>query len=281
MDFMLPFVEASRVERRKSLNLRLCGTYNEGVMMIREIKARAILTRSRITTMDYCLNPYVGCAHGCRYCYATFMKRFTGHNERWGDFVDIKINAVELLAKELRTKRPGRVMISSVTDPYQPIEARVKLTRRCLEIMINSAMAVDILTKSDMVVRDLDILKQLDRIEVGFTITTDSEETKRLFEPYSPSIGQRLEALRILHDHHIPTYVFIGPLLPSNPVRLAEMIAPMVDHVLIDRMNYTSKVRSLFESKGLGYALEEAYFTETANEIVRALARLGIRTEIV
>ena len=91
---------------------------------IKEIKAKSILTRSRIPGVDYCLNPYVGCFHGCRYCYATFMKRFTGHTEPWGNFVDVKINAPEILQRQLKRKTKGRVMVSSVTDAYQPIETR-------------------------------------------------------------------------------------------------------------------------------------------------------------
>ena len=102
---------------------------------VNEINARTILSKSGIPGMDYCINPYVGCAHACKYCYATFMKRFTGHIEPWGSFVDVKINAAELLRRQLKRSKRGRVMLSSVTDPYQPVEEKYRLTRKCLEVL--------------------------------------------------------------------------------------------------------------------------------------------------
>ena len=130
-------------------------------LIIREIKAKSILTKSGIPGVDYCVNPYVGCSHGCRYCYATFMKRYTGHTEAWGSFVDVKIHAPEILQRQLKRASMGRVMISSVTDAYQPIESKYKLTRQCLEILLQSQFPVDILTKSPLVLRDIDLIKKL------------------------------------------------------------------------------------------------------------------------
>ncbi len=209
------------------------------------------------------------------------MKKFTGHVEPWGKFVDIKVNAPELLPRELRTKPPGKVMLSSVTDPYQPIEAEVKLTRSCLEILVNSLMRVNILTKSNLVVRDLDILRKLNEVTVGITLTTDDEKVRRIFEPFSPGLNERLEALRVLHENHISNYAFIGPLLPANPTRLAQLIAPVVDEVLIDRVNYAWKVRALYETHGLAYALDEGYVTETQSRLVEKLERLGVPACVV
>jgi len=101
-------------------------------MQIREIFSKTILTRTAIESFDYCINPYVGCGHGCRYCYASFMKRFTGHLEPWGDFVDVKVNAPDLLSRQLKRAKRGIVAHRTVTDPHQPTEKKYQLTRRCL-----------------------------------------------------------------------------------------------------------------------------------------------------
>jgi DNA repair photolyase len=92
---------------------------------IKEIKVKSILTKTGIPGIDYCINPYVGCSHGCIYCYATFMKRYTGHTEEWGSFVDVKSNAPEVLQRQLKKMtQAGNIIISSVIDPYQPVEAK-------------------------------------------------------------------------------------------------------------------------------------------------------------
>ena len=247
----------------------------------RHHNARSILTRSKIPGIDYCLNPYVGCAHACRYCYATFMSKYSGHWEPWGSFVDIKTNAVSLLRKALMRRREGEVILSSVTDPYQPVEETYGLTRGCLELLAASSLAVRILTKSDLVERDLDILAKMGDVEVGLSVTTDSERIRRVFEPGSSSIVRRLGALKRLHDRGIATYVFVGPMLPMDPVALAESIAPFAGRVLIDRMNYTWKVRSLYAEYQLDFALEDTYNEELESGLADRLSRLGVPTLIV
>ncbi len=148
-------------------------------MNIREITARSALTRTGIEGYDYCLNPYVGCGHGCRYCYATFMKRFTGHSEPWGDFVDVKANVAHVLRRQLKRVREGTLLIGTVTDPYQPLEKRYRLTRDCLSALVPTPLEVHILTRSPLVVRDTDILRQLSHVEVGLSITTNREDVSR------------------------------------------------------------------------------------------------------
>jgi DNA repair photolyase len=108
-------------------------------MIVKELCAKTILSKSKV--LDYTINPFIGCEHGCTYCYARFMKRFTGHREDWGQFVDVKINAPSLLQHEIRKNRIGRVWISGLGDPYQPLEAKYKLTRRCLEIFVKTRLA--------------------------------------------------------------------------------------------------------------------------------------------
>jgi DNA repair photolyase len=235
--------------------------------LLRETQARSILTRSKIPGVDYCINPYTGCLHACRYCYADFMKRFTGHTGRWGSFVDVKVNAPLLLKRELGRKRPGTVMISSVTDPYQPVEKKYRLTRKCLEILIPHRFPVQVLTKSPLVLRDIDLFKRFDHIEVGITITTDDDGMRKAFEPGAPPIVGRIDALRKLHAGGVRTYAFIGPTLPMNPEALAETLAPHVDSILIDRMNYVSKTVSIYRSLNLSRWLDE----EVIGEVIQRL----------
>ncbi len=236
-------------------------------LIVREIKAKSILTKSGIPGIDYCINPYVGCFHGCRYCYATFMKRFTGHQEPWGSFVDVKINAPAILQKQLTKARRGNVLISSVTDGYQPIESKYKLTRQCLEVLLESQFPVDILTKSPLVLRDMDIIKKFKEIEVGLTITTDNENMRKVFEPHAPPVSERIKALKTLHDHGIKTYTFIGPVLPMNPDALSEKLSPYVDSVIIDRMNYTSKTVSIYKRLNLGRWLDSEFVDAIINKL--------------
>jgi len=247
-------------------------------LIIREIKAKSVLTSSGIPGVDYCVNPYVGCSHGCRYCYATFMKRYTGHTEAWGSFVDVKINAPEILQKQLKRAKIGRVMISSVTDAYQPIESKYKLTRQCLEILLQSQFPVDILTKSPLVLRDTDLIKKFKDIEVGITITTNDEKISRVFEPNAPSIMARIRTLRALHDKGINTYAFIGPVLPMNPEALSEKIRPHVDSIIIDRMNYTSKTFKIYQRMNLSKWLDKDFIDDIIQRLKNGFAGKPVTT---
>lgn len=231
-------------------------------LVIQEKRVKSILSKSGIPGVDYCINPYVGCSHGCRYCYATFMKRFTGHTEPWGSFVDVKTNAPEVLHRQMKKASRGHVLISSVTDPYQPVEEKYKLTRGCLEVLLPHQFSVDILTKSPLVLRDLDLLKQFKELEVGITITTDDDEIRKIFEPHAPPIEARIQALKTLAKAGLKTYAFIGPLLPMDPEGLSEKINPYVHSVLIDRMNYASKTRKIYTSRKLNQWLDYDFVDE-------------------
>ncbi len=239
---------------------------------IKEIKAKSILTRSGIPGVDYCLNPYVGCFHGCRYCYATFMKRFTGHTEPWGSFVDVKINAPEILQRQLKRKTKGLVMVSSVTDAYQPIEARYKLARKCLEVLLQYQFPVDILTKSPLVLRDLDLIKEFNDVAVGVTITTNYEKIRKVFEPKAPTITARINTLKKLHNNGINTYAFIGPVLPMNPEALIEKISPHIDSIIIDKMNYTSKTLKIYKRMNLSKWLDNGFIDNIIQRLENGFA---------
>ncbi len=160
-------------------------------MVAKEIHAESILSKSQVS--DYALNAYVGRRHDCIYCYAKFMRRFTGHREPWGAFVDAKVNAAELLQKEVKKKGKRKIWISGVCDAYQPLERRYRHTRKRLAILEDEGWPVMVQTKSPLVLRDLDILKRADDIEVGFTITTADDKVRRIFEPGTPPIGARIQ----------------------------------------------------------------------------------------
>lgn len=247
-------------------------------LIAKERTARSILTKSRIPGADYCVNPYVGCEHACVYCYADFMARYTGHEEPWGTFVDAKANAPEVLARELaKSRKKGRAMLSSVTDPYQPVERQWGLTRRCIELLIAHGFGVDVLTKSALVLRDIDLfLKAPDLVEVGLTITTDDDNIRRHFEPRASSIQSRVDALHKLHSAGIRTYVFVGPILPQNPEALAGMIACGADSVLIDRMNYPAKSAALYRKLGLQRWLERGVMDDAGRRLRSALSARGV-----
>jgi DNA repair photolyase len=182
-------------------------------MVIREINSKSILSVSKI--YKYVINPYIGCQHGCSYCYARYMKKFTHHIEPWGDFVDVKLNAIELLQKEILRKKKDQVWISGVCDPYQPLEAKYKLTRGCLEILTDNNWSFVIQTRSSLVLRDIDILKKAKNCSAGFSIPTADDKIRSIFEPDAPSISERVKALDELHCSGIRTYAMIAPILPG------------------------------------------------------------------
>jgi DNA repair photolyase len=183
-------------------------------MKIREIKAKSIITRSNLPDTDYVINPYIGCMHSCLYCYARFMKRFTGHLEPWGKFIDVKINGPDLIPEGTSKYEGKTIFMSSVTDPYNPLERKCQLTRRILEKLIPLQPDLGIQTKSDLVLRDIDLLRQFINCEVGLTITTLDDNLRKEIEPSTSSIQRRIEALGKLKVAGINTYVFIGPILP-------------------------------------------------------------------
>ena len=248
-------------------------------MDIQEITTRTALVRSRIPGVEFVINPYLGCGHGCRYCYAVFMTKYSRHHTQfaWGDFVEVKTNIVTVLRDELRRKRKtGTAMLSSVCDPYQPAERRYKLTRGCLEALRDFNWGIEILTRSPLVLRDLDILKAAPNVSVGLTIPTDDDRVRRVTEPSAPPIGSRIETLRRLKEAGIATWVFIGPMLPMNPERLAELVAPVADEVMMDALNYRGQVAGLFRRMGWGYALTSEYAEATAAELRRLFGPLAV-----
>ncbi|MEM0216509.1 MAG: radical SAM protein [Candidatus Bathyarchaeia archaeon] len=246
-------------------------------MIVREIYAKSILSESKVS--DYTVNPYIGCEHGCTYCYARFIKRFTGHSEPWGEFIDVKINAPTLLQREISKKKMGEVWISGLCDPYQPIEDKYKLTRSCLEILLKRKWPVSIQTKSTLITRDISLLQQSRNIEVIITITTGDEEIRRIFEPKAPPIEDRIRTLEKLHQAGIKTCVMIAPILPGAE-KLIDQISHAVDYVLIDKMNY-HHADWVYKKYGLEYALKNEFFNQKKIELIKALKEKGIECKSI
>lgn len=246
-------------------------------MIVRETHAKNILSKSRV--FDYTVNPYVGCEHGCTYCYARFMKRYTNHKEAWGEFVDVKINAPILLQREIKMKRSGRVWISGVCDPYQPLEKKYRLTIRCLEILLKKNWPVTVQTKSPLILRDMESLRKFNQVEVGLTITTSDEDIRKIFESNAPLIKERIEALDKLHSLGIKTFVMIAPLLPKAEGLVAQLCGK-VDYVLIDRMNYHYADR-VYSRYKLEYAMTNDFFAKKKIELAKAFKKEGISYQML
>jgi DNA repair photolyase len=211
-------------------------------MAINKVQAKTILHKTGIPGLGYAINPYTGCTHGCVYCYACFMRRYTNHTEQWGQFLDAKVNAREILARQLaRRKEPIKevVFLSSVTDPYQPAEAICAVTRGVLEVLLEYQVPISILTKSDLVLRDIDLLRQFEECSVGFSIMTTDHVIARRFEPHAASPQRRLAALEKLKGHGIATYVFISPYLPrlSRIEQLIKALDGLIDEVGMEALN--------------------------------------------
>jgi len=182
-------------------------------MEIREITCKTALSKSSLPGLDYSLNPYRGCQHKCAYCYVPNVLRIP--RSKWGCFVDIKMNIPVILSKELKKKKPGVVGISTVTDPYQPAEKKYQLTRYCLEQLLRYDFPISVQTKSSSVVRDIDIISEFSDAEVMMSIATLNEDERRLLEPHSSSIQERLDALRKYSNTEVKTSVFFGPIYPT------------------------------------------------------------------
>jgi DNA repair photolyase len=250
------------------------------MLKVKEIKAKSVLNKSKI--FDYCVNPYTGCQIGCRYCYARlFMRRYSGHKEPWGEFVDVKMNAHEVLKKQLNRAKRGTVWISSVCDPYQLLEEKYELTRRCLKELANKQFPVNIQTKSKLALRDLDLFQEFEEIEVGFTITTDDERVARQFEPGATSVKERVKALEKIHASGIKTYAFIGPILPGNPEKLAQNLEGKVDYVYIDRMNYLNSIKGFYKEMGFEREATDSFFHEYKKRLTSELKKRRMKYEVL
>ena len=208
-------------------------------MKVKEISAKNIITKSNLPDADFVINPYIGCAHSCIYCYARFMKRFTGHSEKWGEFVDVKVNSCETIPVKSKKILNKSVFMSSVTDPYQPLERKYQITRKILHKIVDLEPNLSIQTKSSLIVRDIDILKEFKNCKVGMTITTLDDAVRKQVEPNTSSVEKRLAALKQLKDAGLENYVFIGPILPfiTDWRQIVETTKDYVDCYMFENLN--------------------------------------------
>ena len=179
-------------------------------MVVNEINVMDYLTKSNLPTSDYVINPYVGCTHGCKYCYASFMKRFTGHKENWGDFIDIKRCNKPI---DLRKISGKNIFLSSVTDCYNQYEKDFCITRNILEQLVDSDCNLSISTKSKLILRDIDLLKQMKNLVVCMSINTLNEKFRSDMDNAS-TIKERMDTLKELHNNGIYTVLFMSPIFP-------------------------------------------------------------------
>jgi DNA repair photolyase len=256
-------------------------------MNTKEIKCKSLLTKSRLPEIDYCINPYIGCLHGCVYCYASFMKRFTGHKEEWGCFLDVRVNAPDILKREVASKKKGGpILVGSVTDAYQPAEKKYKLSRKILSILAEYDFPISILTKSNLVTRDIDILQNLSDCEVGLTLTSLDNRISRIFEPGASKPSDRLDALMLLKQKGIKTYAFVGPILPglTDLDKILKALRGKIDFVMfeslnINKLNY-DKIKKAFKLAGvLNHSFKSVDWFKIEKEAREASLKNGIRVK--
>lgn len=216
-------------------------------MIIKEIKVKNYLTKSNLPGIDFTINPYIGCSHKCRYCYASFMKKITNHSENWGDFIDIKLTEEEIDLKKIQNKT---IFLSSVTDPYLSFEKEYLITRSILEEIKNSNCKLIITTKSSLILRDLDILKQIKNLTVCISINTIDEKFKNDMDKAS-SIKERIKTLKILHENNISTVAFISPIFPyiTDIKDIIESVKDYVDFCWFENL----KLRANYKKDILNY----------------------------
>ncbi len=214
-------------------------------IQVREIQAHSILTPQKMGNLaeafNYSLNPYSGCAFACSYCYVPKFPNKDHEYFEWGSWVNAKMNAPELIAKE-RTKIFGsRIFFSSATDPYQYIELKYRLSRKCLELLqLYQPAKVMMHTRSHLILQDIELLKSFgDKLQVGVSITTDDESVRQEFEPQAPSIKRRLQLIKSLREAGIRVHASIAPLLPCDPDRLISLLEPFVEQAWVDEMRWT------------------------------------------
>lgn len=248
---------------------------------VREVRADRVLVSEGCG--QYYVNPYAGCIIGCPYCYvaerADFSRELAGlPRVPWGRWVAVKIDAPEVLERELARAAPGPVRLSPIlTDPYQPIERRYRVTRRCLEVLArHPGFAPVVLTRAARVLEDVELLARFPHAAVGLSIPTDDDRVRQRFEPGADPIDERLEALAALAAAGVRTFAVVQPLLPMDPERLVERVAPHVRSVRIDRMHAMDRALPLYRAAGREDAASDAWFAATKSELEDAFTRRGV-----
>lgn len=251
--------------------------------IVREVLVDRLLMREGKT--QYYINPYVGCMIACPFCYvidrADFSRRLEGLPQLpWGHYLDVKINAAEVLRGEIRAGQRGTVRMSPIlTDPYQSAERRYRITRQCLEVLLDTDLAPVVLTRAPRILDDIELLKRFRRALVGFSIPTDDDRYRQIFEPGADPIPERFEALRALHAAGVRTFAVIQPVLPMNVDRLVDNVAPFVRAVRLDRLYVVERVKHIYDQHGLAAFATEQFAETTIRQLADAFRARGVRVD--
>ena len=207
--------------------------------------AKYLCTKSKLPASDYVINPYIGCTHRCKYCYAQFMGRFTDHKEPWGTYIEPKEYMSYRLPRDINDKT---ILIGSVTDAYNPAEKHFRLMPRILGSLSECEAHIEILTKSSLVLRDIDLIKKIPDISVGISLSNLNESDNRIIEPGASSAAERLDTLKQLHSEGIRTYLFISPYLPgiTDMTEIYKNAQNHVDMVCVENLNLRGSYKSEF-----------------------------------
>jgi DNA repair photolyase len=250
---------------------------------VREVSAsRVLIAEGR---GQYYLNPYAGCMIGCSYCYvgdrADFSRSLEGQpGYAWGRWVDVKVDAPAVLRREVRGLPPGPVRMSPIlTDPYQPLERTYRITRQCLEVLLEAGFSPVILTRGARVVEDLDLLTRFPRAAVGLSIPTDDDAMRARFEPGADPIEARVEALARCHAAGLRTFVAVQPMLPMDPARLVDLTAPHAHVARSDRMYDLERAAHLYVAAEATEAMTDVFFARCDAALRRGFAARGVRLD--
>lgn len=233
----------------------------------------------------YYVNPYVGCMIGCAFCWAAEGADLSRALEGlppspWGRWVDVKVNAPAVLRRELPLHAPGTVRLSPVvTDPYQPLERRYRVTRGCLEAMAERGFTPVVLTREARVLEDVDLLRRCPGAAVGLSIPTDDDRVRAAFEPGASPIDERLDALRRLHAAGVRTFAVVQPALPMDAARLIDAVAPYVRAVRVDRMHAVERAEALYARAGRLDAMDDGFADALVRALTEGFAARGVRVD--
>ena len=258
-------------------------------MRIVEYNAVSAISRSSMAELDYALNAYSGCFHGCIYCYAMDFTRIQDAAQHWGQVVYVKKNLLHLLRSEIKTMKRGIVGVSTITDPYQPAEAVYHLSGSAIEILLRAGFRVTVQTKSPLVLRDRDILQDHRNLcDVGITITTMNQKKALLLEPQSPSPLARGRALSSLSSSGIRTWIFLGPIIngindsPSDMEQIFQLAADTGSRVIYDTFsNYKGATMLMAERIGSSdMAGQSRYDIKWKEKVMSDVQRLSDRYSV-
>lgn len=203
--------------------------------VIKVVSAKNILTKSKLPRAEYSVNPYIGCTHACKYCYASYMAQYTQHLEQWGTFVDVKSWPEDIITQKYNGRE---IFIGSVTDAYQPCEAKYKRTRILLEQLQKTNAKITIITKSDLVLRDIDLIKSFPEATVGWSLNTLDENFRKNMDS-AVSIERRLTAMKIFREAGVITVCFVAPIFPkiTDCQRIVLTVKNLCSFVWLDKLN--------------------------------------------